>query len=93
MAINWTVTKEDSEMIHEIATKAADRLGGATFEWTMDITATHANGCPLDLERMLDAADSFDFAHDLAGIRRHINRTTGEIGGFFVPRFASRRED
>lgn len=53
----------------------------------MDIAATHLNGCPLDLNRLLNAG-GFDFYHDIFGIRRHLNRTTGKLKDF-NPRFAS----
>jgi hypothetical protein len=55
----------------------------------MDITACHANGCRLDLAA-LAAADDSDFNHDVFGIRRHIDRSTGELMDCFVPRFISR---
>ena len=54
----------------------------------MDITAAHVNGCPLRLAEWLEA-DDFNFAHDIAGIVRHIDRDTGKIGGLFLPRFAA----
>jgi hypothetical protein len=54
---------------------------------TMDVIATHANGCPLDLDRLLHADDS-NFIHDVFGIRRHINRTNGQLEDCFLPRFA-----
>lgn len=53
----------------------------------MDVTACHANGCPLDLKKLLDA-DDFNFAHDIFGINQHINRKTGKLERFFVPRCA-----
>ena len=53
----------------------------------MDLIACHANGMALDLSALLES-DDFNFAHDVCGIARHINRTTGEIEGCFVPRFA-----
>ena len=52
----------------------------------MDLSATHVT-CPLDLER-LATADDFNFGHDMGGIARHLNRTTGELENCFVPRFA-----
>lgn len=58
-----------------------------TMAVQMDIIACHANGTPLKLEALLDAP-AFDFAHDVYGISRHINRTTGKIGDCFLPRFA-----
>jgi hypothetical protein len=57
------------------------------LETEMDITATHCNGCPLDLEKFLAAPDG-DFGHDVFGIRHHINRRTGELENMFLPRCA-----
>lgn len=53
----------------------------------MDITACHLNGCPLDLGKLMNARDG-DFGHDVFGIRRHINRTTGQLEEGFAPRCA-----
>lgn len=52
----------------------------------MDISATHFH-CPLRLADLLDA-DQFNFAHDMRGIQRHLNRRTGKLENFFLPRFA-----
>lgn len=52
----------------------------------MAISCVHAQ-MPLHL-RNLAAADDFQFAHDVAGIYRHLNRRTGELENCFVPRFA-----
>jgi len=41
----------------------------------------------LRLEDLLNA-DDFNFAHDVCGIQRNINRETKKIDNFFVPRFA-----
>lgn len=53
----------------------------------MDVIAVHMNGRPLRLEALL-AADDFNFAHDVFGIRRHLDRDTGELTQCFVPRFS-----
>jgi hypothetical protein len=53
----------------------------------MDISAAHAS-CPLRLADLRDA-DQFNFDHDMYGIRRHLNRKTGKLAGFFFPRFAA----
>ena len=81
------------------ATKVAERYeasfpqqrGYKRINLVMDITAADGvNGNrPLDYDRWL-AADNFNFMHDLSGICRHIDRETGEIGGFFVPRFTKK---
>lgn len=52
----------------------------------MDLSAVHAK-TPLRLAE-LAAADDFNFAHDLGGIRANINRNTGELENCFMPRFA-----
>lgn len=85
--------KEDTKIIHDIV----ERLKGLElmpedFDYLslgMDLSATHANGCPLRLEDLLKA-DKFNLLHDLMGIRNHINRKTGKLEGFFLPRFAKR---
>lgn len=55
----------------------------------MDLSACSANGNPMDFDRLL-TADEFDFAHDVFGIRRHIDRETGKLTGCFSPRFSIR---
>ncbi len=53
----------------------------------MDLTACHKYDIALDLEGLLSAPDS-DFAHDVFGISRHIDRNSGRLEGFFVPRYS-----
>lgn len=91
--ISFKASKTDQKLIMAIANRAV-RLAskyGITYDLMtadMDITACHANGQPIDLERML-AADDFNFCHDAFGIRRHLNRETGQLEDCFVPRFAT----
>jgi len=87
-SISFTVSKEDAAIILEIARRAW-KISGNKYDLLdagMDITATHANGCPLKLAELL-AADDFNFIHDVFGIRRHLNRETGELMDCFSPRF------
>lgn len=56
------------------------------LSFEMDISAACVH-CPMRLADWL-AADAFNFAHDVIGIRHHINRTTGELDRTFLPRFA-----
>lgn len=52
----------------------------------MDITAVHVtSGLML---KKLESADDMNFAHDVCGIRRHLDRDTGELRNCFVPRCA-----
>lgn len=95
--ISFTVSMQDSDLIHRIvkrAVKEAESIGSnyAQMDCEMDITATHANGCPLRLSELLKA-DKFNFCHDIFGIRGHLNRTTGKLENCFLPRFAKRKGD
>lgn len=91
--ISFKVTLEEAELIDKIAARAQAELFGPQgvkqthMDTTMDLCATIAQGVPLFLQELLDT-DNFDFSHDIAGIYRHIDRSTGKLGGFFVPRFA-----
>jgi hypothetical protein len=89
---------EDFELIEQIAERAArmDRKyngkgAGKKLHHQMNIGACHASGNPLRLRDFL-TADDFNFAHDVFGIDRHINRETGEMMNFFSPRFSARVE-
>lgn len=85
-----TATRADHALIEKIGARAT-QWGACTskLDTMMDITATHLNGCPLDLQRLLDADDG-SFAHDVFGIARHLDRDTCQLGGCFLPRFASK---
>lgn len=90
--MNFHVVTADFDLIESIADRAvkeADKIGARypRIDILMDLTACHANGTPLDLARLLEFPD-FDFAHDVWGIRHHINRNTGGLGDCFVPRCA-----
>lgn len=94
--VSFDVTKDERELCLQIMQRAAaliekdggqvDRLG-----LHMDLVACHANGCPLRLQDLL-AADDFNLAHDVFGISRHIDRTTGQLQNFFLPRFSAPSE-
>ena len=94
--ISFSVRQHESDAITRIAERAQQldrkhngRLARKLMDWRMDITATHANGNPLRLDALADA-DDFNFAHDVFGICRHLDRSTGELTGFFSPRFSAR---
>jgi hypothetical protein len=88
--IDFSTTKEEMDLIVKIAKRAEPMFADAGIGWDqvgflMDMRACHANGTPLDFERLLSFPD-FDFAHDVFGIRRHLDRSNGEIKDFFLPR-------
>ena len=91
-SIKFNTTLEDARLINRIAERAENLAVGQNITFDrlsceMDVTATHLNGTPLDLQKFLDF-DDFNFAHDIAGILRHIDRSTGKLTGFFLPRCA-----
>lgn len=91
--MNMHCEKDDSSKIIKIMLRAASCMsfesrGSSRLEVTMDLTACHLNGCPLDLDGLLNAGQG-DFMHDVAGIMRHINRRTGQLENCFLPRYAS----
>lgn len=91
--VSFTTTRHEFDAIMKIIDRAAAhgliRKGDDRMSISMDLAATHANGCPMDFDRML-AADDFNFAHDYCGISRHIDRETGTLTDHFRPRFAKR---
>lgn len=89
--INFKATRAEFQTIVAIAKRAETMqptcMEHSRTDWLMDITACHLNGFPLRLDDLL-AADDMNFAHDVFGIRRHIDRETGKLLDCFLPRFA-----
>ncbi|OPZ91785.1 MAG: hypothetical protein BWY74_01847 [Firmicutes bacterium ADurb.Bin419] len=88
--LNFKVTEDEAYTIAQITRRALSEikgLDGAVVPRSvlMDISATHCNGNPLDLEALLNAPYE-DFAHDILGIQSNINRRTGELENLFSPR-------
>ena len=90
--VHFDVSPEDARLIADIAHRAfamalrAKVRDTSLYGWQMDITAVHRNIVPLRLSALL-SADDFNFSHDVFGIRRHLDREAGTLGGCFVPRF------
>jgi len=92
--ITFNTDEREDLLITKIVNRAADEGLIENYQRMslhMDIAATHCNGCMLDLERLL-GTDGFNFAHDVLGIKRHINRTNGRLEHCFLPRFALKLE-
>lgn len=84
--INWNTTKKDTELITKIAQRAVKLNPDYDYmNASMDVTAVHLNDCKLDLKKLL-GFDDFNFAHDVFGINRHIDRETGKLINCFLPR-------
>ena len=52
----------------------------------LDLAATHGQ-IPLRLADLANA-DDFNFVHDIFGIMNHMDRNTGQLTDYFVPRYA-----
>lgn len=93
--IQWTRDKREIALIHEICLLIEEKdwnpYGDDLLACQMDLDATHSNGMPLDLERLREwgqGEGSFDFTHDIIGIYRFLDRSTGRLEGCFLPRCA-----
>lgn len=93
---SFKVSKKEGRTVAQIVDRAVRKASSDSVlpagyfdreELSMDLIACHANGCPLDFDRLLIAPD-FDFSHDINGIQRNIDRMTGELKNHFVPRCA-----
>lgn len=88
--VRFNATKKDLGLIRRIvrrAMEAAERIDSnyTPLDCEMDLLACHLNGNRLDLQKLLDA-DDWNFAHDIFGIRGHIDRETGKLKNCFLPR-------
>lgn len=92
--LKFTATKQEMEVIGAICVRFVGLVTKRSFgridriELLMDIEACHCNGNPLRLDELVKAEES-DFIHDIMGIQRHIDRTTGQLKDFFSPRFSA----
>lgn len=94
--VRFDASKEDAAIIEKIADRAVKMASEGNWKYDpldarMDLTVCHRNGNPLRLAELL-TADDFNFAHDVFGIRRHLNRETGKLMDHFDPRYSERGE-
>ncbi len=54
----------------------------------LEVDCVHRKVRPLRLQQLLEADDS-NFAHDIGGIRRHLDFFAHKLNDCFVPRFAA----
>lgn len=88
--------KREAKLLTEIVDRAeqlARRFKQRTPRAAIAIDLVMAHRMqPLDLELLLKADDG-NFAHDVFGIMRHIDRNSGAMRDCFVPRFARFQHD
>jgi hypothetical protein len=92
---NFAVPPESKALIQKIVMRALENfspimreLAGMHLEKVL--IACHSNGCPLDLQKLLEF-DDVNFWHDLDGIEQYLHKPTGWVGDYFVPRSALRQ--
>lgn len=90
--ISFKTSKFEEALISRIADRVQAeakkfRVKYERRDIVMDLMACHCNGCPLDLNKLLEAPEG-DFGHDVFGIRRFIDRSTGQLTQCFLPRCA-----
>lgn len=86
MKVKFDISEVESRLVNQIILRAGV-APQHRMKLELDIIACHCNGTPLALE-LLAAAPPADFLHDIQGIQKHINRTTGKLDPVFEPRFA-----
>lgn len=97
MTVKFDATPQEIENVNAITARIVPKICATTgsdaedlsLSTRMDLIAAHANGCPMDFDRMRKA-DDFNILHDIMGIKNHLNRETGRLEGVFLPRFAKR---
>jgi hypothetical protein len=94
--ISFSVSDTDLKLITKYVSRIRKLERGSdghrprhTQDWRMDLSATHANGNPLDFAKLL-AFDDFNFMHDCFGICACLDRSTGRLTKFFSPRCSAR---
>jgi len=89
--VKFDATKEELEIIAKIVVRINQYIKLRDYETVadrmMDIEACHSNGCRLDLKKFLNL-DKLSFLHDVAGITKCLDRTTGKLTNGFRPRCA-----
>lgn len=82
----FNTTKKEDALIYTIAKRAAKELGDEDVQGIqMDLEAVHTHACPLNFRKLL-AFPPEDFAHDILGINKHLDRNAMKLRDFFLPR-------
>ena len=66
--------------------KVNGKQAGPFIDWLMDLSVSN-DGCPMGFAR-LNEFDGANFAHDVGGIAKHLDRTNGQLRDCFIPRCA-----
>lgn len=86
------IAVRDLDLIQEIADRAVSINSELDpLHLMMDLVSVHTRVGKLRLKEMADpeVVDDFNLMHDVYGISAHLNRSTLELEGFFLPRCMS----
>ena len=83
--LDWmSITDQDINKLQLIMKRCIGKFQGSWIDLEMDITAAHLAG-EISLQKLLEFEEA-DFMHDVHGIRRHIDRSSGKMRDCFLPR-------
>lgn len=91
-APQYSATEEEKDIMSQIVDRVlpiAEQLGAVYYKELLiaDMDLCHTNAYRIDLDRMLQG-NIGDVGHDVFGINKYLDRSTGELTHCFVPRFA-----
>lgn len=96
--VKFNCTAEERALVTKIVARMAKMAMEvqpySTFDGNsaaIDLEAVHCNDTRMDFENLLKA-DDFNFAHDVFGIERKLDRKTGKLKDFFLPRCTERKK-
>lgn len=88
------LTYEEIDLITRIALRANAFAAQHNVKYSPIVAALDIAAChkivPLRLAELLVDANDSDFAHDVFGIRQHLDRETGRLLNCFSPHYAKR---
>lgn len=88
--MNYAISILDLKKITDIGRRAKREFGWTAAqkeEMEQDLALAHINGCKLDFEALL-TCDITALAHDLVGIKHHLDPETGQLRDHFRPKCA-----
>lgn len=99
MTVSFDVTAPQRAQITRIAKRWMAMLRASGMRPSYDIidvrmtvsAVVAQKQVPLDLDA-LEQSNEFDFLHDMSGMHRHMDRTTGLLRDCFLPRAARGRK-
>lgn len=85
---NFNLSQEENTLVLKIERRIRRIWPDENSMWrVMDIVAVHNHTCRLRLTALLNA-DDFNFAHDVMGIAKHLDRESITLKHGFWPRYS-----